>query len=138
MYKIDLRNGFFAVPEMAVTLNGLHLPQLNRENAGYTGRVCLIMPIGTAAMGVDGCRPYVYENLAECRADKANLHSLLTVPTVKSVATPSASSHLTPFSVIVGLLKQITDTERLELFSAYCSGCGTELNGNTCHCRRDE
>lgn len=73
MYKVDLGDGYAAVPRDAVTLNGYHLTQLNTAESDYSGQVILLLPSGAAAMGEDGQRPYIYSDLAECRKDKAVL-----------------------------------------------------------------
>ncbi len=71
MYEIDLGDGYIAVPETTVALNGGYLPSLNIIDQ-YHGYLCVIQSdINQALMGVDGLRPYRFDDLEECRLEIA-------------------------------------------------------------------
>lgn len=72
MVSIDLGDGFRAVPQNAVCLNGMALPQINTATEPYSGRWCLVAPNGYAVDN-EFCRPYVYADLDEAKEDKASL-----------------------------------------------------------------
>ncbi len=70
--EMDLGDGYKAVPDEAVTLNGIHFRHLPLAQAF---RFCLIMPDGTVAMNLEGSRPYTYYSLKDCKEDKEVLKS---------------------------------------------------------------
>jgi hypothetical protein len=59
MVSRDLGSGFSAVPQDAVTLNGMALPQLNTMTEPYSGYWHVIAPNGRAVDNENG-RPYLY------------------------------------------------------------------------------
>jgi len=72
MVSRDLGDDFRAVPQEAVTLNGLPLSQLNTMQEPYSGRWHLIAPNGRAIDNEWG-RPYLYLDIEEAVSDKAKL-----------------------------------------------------------------
>ncbi len=74
MISRDLGNGFRAVPQDAVTLNGMALEQLNTRDEPYDGYWHIIAPNGKAIDGENG-RPYLYKDIAEAQGDADRLAS---------------------------------------------------------------
>lgn len=101
MYRVSVGYEYYAVPAAAVTLNGLYLPKLNTADAAYTGRVCLLLRDGRAAMGEDGRRAYVYADLAEAMADAAVLAATDAAPQ-RPAATDAKCQHDARFGGVLG------------------------------------
>jgi|GEM_PF-2846718 len=72
MVSRDLGNGFRAVPQNAVTLNGMPLSQLNTIQEPYSGYWHLIAPNNRAIDDEDG-RPYLYLDIEEASKDAEKL-----------------------------------------------------------------
>lgn len=68
----NLKNGFYAVPRDAVTMNGLPLPQLNTLEEPYNGYWHIIAPNGKAIDDEYG-KPYLYLDFEEVKENVERL-----------------------------------------------------------------